>query len=154
MSTETMEMVNGVATGNRRLPTPGIGQGVSKLASDLLTLAELQWRLFVIDARQTLTRSNTMIGLFAGATVLAVAAASVAVAGVGIALAYAIGWPVWAGLLASAILALVFSAILVASATRLLKSALSVFTRSRDEFAKNLETFKSSLSTGESSNLS
>ena len=63
----------------------------------------------------------------------------------GIGLSTAFAWPIWAGLVIASALGLIVATVGFLIAAGAIKRTVSVFKRSRDEFTRNVETFKLTL---------
>ena len=116
-------------------------------AHDVLTLAELQGRLLVVDLNDARARAVRPLALGLIGLVLLLATFPVALLGLAWLLSLT-GLPLWACLLIAAGAGLMCSGLLGWLAWRTLRTTFAVFDRSREEFTQNLSWIKSVLRSG------
>jgi hypothetical protein len=119
---------------------------VADLAHDLVTLAELQGQLLATDLRDGARQAKTPAVLLVVAPVLALSALPVLLLGCARLLANGAGWSESASLLTVGAIALALAAVLGWLGWARLQKALSVVTRSREEFTENVRWLKAALS--------
>lgn len=124
----------------------GIVGNVTEFGGNLLTLAELQARLALLDAREGAGRAVLPVLLAVGGVVLASASLPVVLIAAGLMLAAASGWPLGLSLLLCGASALVLGAGLTFLFGRRVSACFDSFHRSREEFSHNLAWVKTVLS--------
>jgi uncharacterized membrane protein YqjE len=117
---------------------------VGDFAHDILTLSELQGRLFLVDLQEAKNRAIRPIALGVVGVVLLVASLPVALLGLAELLVLA-GLPQWAAFLVAALVGILASGVLGWMAWRSIRTTFAVFERSRDEFSQNLTWIKAAL---------
>jgi len=137
-----------VTNGHESAPAKGMTRNVSELASDVASLAELQTRLLVVDAKESVRRLIPPVVLGALGLALLLGSIPVLLMGVAQLLVYAGLGPAASLFIAFAIGALIAGLSLLA-AWLLLRDSFSTFERSREEFQKNLAWIKDALKQGD-----
>lgn len=136
----SVDSSNGATESERR----SMSRSVADLLHDLLVLGELQYQLFLTDARAAINR--TMLPLILATVGLFILAGSFPVALAGIAyLLVAAGLTLWGALLIAAAIGLVCSVLLFGGAYLLIKRSFNVFHRSSDELKCNMIWIKNVL---------
>jgi len=112
--------------------------GIAEFGNDITTLAELQYKLTMIDLKECVGRAVVPVGLVAAGLVLILGALPVALLGVAalVASALKIGEG-WAMLLTGGVILVLSSVVVVVSALKIVPSFAS-FRRSYDELTRNL----------------
>jgi hypothetical protein len=118
---------------------------MGEVASDFISLAELQTELFKADARDAVKELTVPIALLVVAVAVGVGTIPIALLFVAEAMA-AIGLPLWAGVLIAAMIGLGSAAMAGVVGVKLLRKPLEPFRRSRDELKSNLQWIKRVLS--------
>lgn len=136
--------IGGNGRGTKQRP-PGVRRSLASLASDVVTLAELQGQLLLFDARESARRTAQPAGLLVGGVVAAFAAVLLLLTGIAFVLdettALSTGW----ALLLVAVATLLVAAMLLYFGWKHLQTTFHVFDRSRNEFVENLNALKSAL---------
>ena len=149
MSLQETNVMSDVPTnGQATAPAPSIGSGVGKLASEVLTLLELQWRLLVIDVKQGTVKVKTALLLCIVGVSFAGAAVAMGLGGLGLGVAALMAWPIWAGFCVAAVFGAIMAAAMLLGAVKFFQETGNVFQRSQDEFSRNIATFKNTLNNG------
>lgn len=133
---------------SNRIDSPiveGIVGNVTEFGGNLLTLAELQGRLAVYDAQESVGRAVLPVALTVAGAVLAVSSLPVLLIAGGYLLAEATGWSMGLALLAVGGGALVLGGLLAFLFGRRIGASFESFRRSRDEFGRNLAWIKTVL---------
>ncbi|MGE0609710.1 MAG: phage holin family protein [Pirellulales bacterium] len=117
----------------------------SDLAHDLLTLAELQIRLFKIDVQQGLRAAMMPLALFVGGLILGLACLPIGLAAAALGLAYGAGMHLAAAMAVVFAAALVLVAMLVLMGRNRALHLVSMFDRSRYEWQRNVQWLKQTL---------
>jgi hypothetical protein len=135
---------------NGRLPDQdaSVTRSISGLIHDVLDLSELQARLLAVEARAAKEAVRTGVILFAGGSVVALAAIPVALLSLAEALVAYAGWSRTAGLLAASAAGLAIALTLIMTGLRYLRGDVVAFPRSRQELARNIAWIKSGLVSG------
>jgi len=120
-------------------------KNLAQIAHDVMTLAGLQFRLLVTDAKEL--RKGVVVAMTTAivALVLALAAVPTALIGAGLALAYATELPAFVGLLIVSLIALILAAVLVGLGLYQLKRKEGALERSRSELHRNLGAMRQAL---------
>jgi hypothetical protein len=137
---ETLDRANGHAS--------SVTRNVADLTHDLVALAELQGQLLSADVREGTAKSRGAAALLAGAPVLALSATPVLLLGLARLLETRAGWSETASLLTVGGTAVLLAALLGWFGWKQLRKAVSVMTRSKEEFAENVRWLKAALSRG------
>ncbi len=122
-------------------PTRQLGRRAGGVAHDLLTIAELQWQLLLLDLRDlsgTLARRSAVL---LGALILAASSLPLLLAGAGIWIATACGYGAGPGLVGAGLVAGALAALGGWAATRTSANPPG-FARSQEELRANLATLK------------
>ena len=131
--------------GRRTRQGPGVRRSLASLASDVVSLVELQGQLALYDARESARRTAVPLGMLATGGVTAFAALLLLLAGASLlleqltALSYAASFLIVAGVV------LVLAIGLLYLGWKKLQATFHVFERSRTEFVANLNALKSAL---------
>jgi len=138
-----------VSGGNPGAGSPGKGKGngtpegrvvggIAEFGNDIATLAELQFKLTLIDLKECVQRAMVPLGLAAVGLFLILGALPVALLGVAtlVAVALKIGTG-WAMLLTGGVVLVLAGVVVVVSALRLVPS-FSSFRRSYEELTRNM----------------
>jgi uncharacterized membrane protein YqjE len=138
-----------VARGNGHAirPAAALGRGVGGFAADLLSLAELQWQLLMLDLRESgqnvvapLVLAGLAIALGLGVFPVLLIAIAFGFIGAGM----AAGW----AFLISAVIGLVVAGVLAVIAWGLSRQIFQPINRSKQELAENIRWIKESLNRG------
>jgi hypothetical protein len=129
-------------------PARVIRRNLAELAHDAVTLLELQAGLLKIDTKEAARKSITGIAAFAVSAGVLLAAAAVALAALGFVLVEQGGFSHAAGFAISAACGAVLGGLLAVLGWLRLRGSLSTISRSRDEFARNVQWFKGVLKQG------
>jgi hypothetical protein len=140
-------MVDQATVNGREKAGTALRGNVGDFAHDVLTLAELQTRLLLVDVSEARTRALRPLVFGVVGVVLLLASFPVALFGLA-ALLELTGLPAWASLLIAAFIGLAVSGVLGLLAWRTIRTTFAVFNRSRDEFLQNLARIKSTLRSG------
>ncbi len=133
-------MTNGRSTA----PATAMTRSMSDLAADIATLAELQVRLFLLDAKESAKRLAVPAAMILGGGVLLLGTIPVLLLAIAALLVLA-GLGVTASLFISFFLGAAFGTIPVVIAWSLLRSSPISFQRSREELAQNVRWIKDAL---------
>jgi hypothetical protein len=123
----------------------GVIGNIADLGTNLVTLAELQARLAILDLRESVRKAAVPAGLTALGGLLVVAALPVALVGAANLLAAGTGLSIGVSLLLSALAALVVGGLTAFLAARVIGRCFGCFRRSSDEFTRNLAWVKTVL---------
>jgi hypothetical protein len=126
-------------------PTEGVRHGLAGLLHDVMTLAELQFKLLAVDARDASMRAVAPLALLSGAAVFALSALPLLLIALAQLLRDQAGWAPALATFVAVIVGLVFAALLAGAGILLLRRCLEPFVRSRDEFNRNVTWLKSAL---------
>jgi len=120
-------------------------KNLAHIAHDVMTLAGLQFRLFVTDMQEL--RKGVVVAMTTCivALVLALAALPTALIGAGLALSYATELPAFAGMLIVSLIAFILAASLVGLGIYQLKRKEGALERSRSELRRNLAAMRQAL---------
>jgi hypothetical protein len=136
--------LSGNGRGTKQRP-PGVRRSLASLASDVVTLAELQGQLLLVDARESARRTAGPAGLLVGGLVAAFAAVLLLLTGAALLLDESTALSTGPAFLVVAASTLLFAAGLLYFGWKRLQTTLHVFHRSRIEFVENLNALKSAL---------
>lgn len=125
--------------------TEGVWGNLTEFANDCVTLGELQAKLAVLDARESVGRAVVPIGLALAGTILALASLPLFLMGLAHLLVLYAGLSVAWSYLIVAVLGLVVGGLLALIFGLRLRSAFSSFQRSREELTRNLSWIKTVL---------
>lgn len=128
-----------------KTPVSNLGGGLAGLLHDLLTLTELQIKLFVVDSKAAMGRLVTPIALLAGATVLALCSIPLGLIAISQALRDQLGWAPALATLVALLIGLVVAGILGFIGYLLLMRGLVPMQRSRDELQRNVDWLKNAI---------
>jgi hypothetical protein len=131
----------GMATGHGHEPEPGPGDvvsGVAGFGENLLTLAELQSRLAVLELQQNLKVARITGPVILVGVLLAVVSLPLVLAGIAELLVSELGMKRGYALLSVAVAALAIAGVCIAIAGTRLRRRAAGFPLSREEFARNL----------------
>lgn len=128
-------------TGNTR----SAARNVAHLLHDAVTLAELQFRLFLLDCQQLRTKLGTSLVAISIGLVLALSCVPVALAGIAFLLHDVAGLSRLAAVWITFALTLVVGAVCIGLGVWWLKNATNVFESSRVEWTQNMERLKEML---------
>jgi hypothetical protein len=131
--------------GSPTAPEKGVKRGMTDVARDLISLAELQSELLQVDAKEAAARAITPIILLVVGSTLALGTIPVVLLLIASALAAA-GLSYWLSLLIAAIIGGAAAAGAAWAGWKKLRSPLDVFQRSREEFNRNVQWLKHTLS--------
>lgn len=123
----------------------GVGGNVANLASDLLSLTELQAKLALLDLRESTAQAVVPAATLAGAGCLALGAIPVLLLGLSGALAEAASISSMSAMLIVALAAIAIAGIGVWIGYNQVKDSLKVLNRSREEFEANLRWIKKAI---------
>jgi glycerol uptake facilitator-like aquaporin len=126
----------------------GVRDGVGDLLHDVVSLSELQAQLLAVDARESVEKAKTPIGLLIGGVSLAMGAVPVLLLSLGEALTLWFGWERALSYLVSGLGGAVIAAVLLFLAWQQTGGVLAVFDRSRVELAENVRWIKYALTRG------
>ena len=126
-------------------PAAGVGRNVAGLTHDLISLAELQTQLVMVDVREGTAKCLLPIALMVGAVLLALGTMPVVLLGIGWALVNLAGFSEGGAFLLVSVLALAVAAGSGWWSVRKLQSAWSVLSRSRQELSENIRWIKRAL---------
>ncbi len=130
--------------GSSSKPAKAIARNATEFVGDVVTLGELQFKLLTLDLRDGSRKLLLPLTLVAIGGCCVIGGVTVLLASLGIALrAYL---PLWGALLCAGLAGLVIGGGFLAVATRLLTHPAAILDRSRTEWNKNLQWFKSALS--------
>jgi uncharacterized membrane protein YbhN (UPF0104 family) len=120
-------------------------KNLAHVAHDVMTLAGLQFRLFVTDMKEL--RKGVVVAMTTCivAIVLALATLPTALIGAGLALSYATELPAFAGMLIVSLIAFILAALLVGLGIYQLKRKEGALERSRAELRRNLAAMRQAL---------
>lgn len=130
---------------NRGNPAAKLGRNVSGYAHDLVTLIELQLRLFSVDLRDSSKTAGLGIGAIAAGLLAALGAIPLIFVTIALALVEFADWSYTASFALSALLGLVFGAGAAWFGWRRLLAAGKTFGRSKAEAVETLRWVKESL---------
>jgi hypothetical protein len=126
----------------------GVRDGVGDLLHDVVSLSELQVQLLAVDARESVDKAKTPIGLLVGGIALALGAVPVLLLSLAEALTLWLGWERALSYLVSGLAGAVIAGILLYLAWQQMGAVLAVFDRSRVELAENIRWIKYALTRG------
>jgi len=126
----------------------GVRDGVGDLLHDVVSLSELQVQLLAVDARESVDKAKTPIGLLVGGIALALGAVPVLLLSLAEALTLWLGWERALSYLVSGLAGAVVAGILLYLAWQQMGAVLAVFDRSRVELAENIRWIKYALTRG------
>ncbi|REJ86623.1 MAG: hypothetical protein DWQ34_27000 [Planctomycetota bacterium] len=135
--------INGKRTGARQ-----VSRNLSGLAHDVITLAELQAQLVACDLREGKAQAIGPIVVIVAGLLLALGTMPVLLLGLGWLLVNHAEWTESAAFLTAGGAGLAVAGLLAWFGWKKLKAALSTFTRSQQEFARNVDWVKSALKWG------
>lgn len=130
---------------NETSPAAGVGRNLADLSHDLLTLAELQGRLLMVDFAEGKSNSIVPLILIVVGCLLALGALPVFLLAFGWMLVNLAGMSEHAAFFVVSIAAIVLAGAAVWGGYRMLTSALAVLSRSRQELHENLQWIKTAL---------
>lgn len=133
-----------MTNGRNAAPASEMTRNVSGLASDISTLAELQGRLFALDAKQSARKLIVPLVLTLLGVVFLLGSIPVLLMGVAYLLTD-LGMDGTAALFVAFAIGLVIGALGVGIGWALLRHSLDPFQRSRNELVRNLQWIKSAL---------
>jgi MFS family permease len=133
------------ATVKRGNPAAKLGRNVSGYAHDLLTLGELQLRLFAVDVRDGSKTAGLGLGAIAAGLFAAIGAIPLIFVTIAVALVEFADWSWTAGFGVSALLGLVFGGVAAWFGWKRLLSAGKTFGRSKAEAVETMRWIKESL---------
>ena len=133
---------NGRSHAATKTPASNMGGGVAGLLHDLMTLAELQVKLFSVDAKDATGRMIIPIGLIAAGAILALTALPLALIAIAQVLRYQADWPPAVATLVALLIGLVIAGILAFVGYLLLRRSLRPMERSREELQRNINWLK------------
>lgn len=120
-------------------------RNIAHLLHDAVTLAQLQWRLFVLDCEQLRAKVGTSLVAIVFGAVLALCSIPVALAGVALFFREIVGLSRLEAVWLTFGLTVLVAAICIGCGIRWLKNASNVFESSRVEFTQNIERLKEML---------
>ena len=123
----------------------GLAPRASQLAAHVIELGELQFRLLMADVKSASRRLMWFAILAIVGGVALLGAVPVALYALGLVFQNAFNWPLWAGLLLAAGIALLVGALLLGVAVYCGRSSVKRFDRSTGEFRQNLQMLKALL---------
>jgi glycerol uptake facilitator-like aquaporin len=126
----------------------GVRDGVGDLLHDVVSLSELQVQLLAVDARESVDKAKTPIGLLVAGIALALGAVPVLLLSLAEALTLWLGWERALSYLVSGLAGAVIAGILLYLAWQQMGAVLAVFDRSRVELAENIRWIKYALTRG------
>jgi TM2 domain-containing membrane protein YozV len=131
--------------GRNAAPAAAMTRNMSDLTSDIASLAELQARLILLDAKESMTRITTplVLAVIGGALLLGSLPVLLLAIAAGLVL---LGLGSAAALLIAFLIGAVLGAIALAIAWYRLRNALVAFQRSRKELVQNIRWIKGALS--------
>lgn len=131
--------------GRNAAPAAAMTRNMSDLTSDIASLAELQARLFLLDAKESMQRIITpvVLAVIGGSLLLGSLPVLLLAIAAGLIL---LGLGPAAALLIAFLIGVVLGAIALAIAWHNLRNALVTFQRSREELAQNIRWIKGALS--------
>lgn len=130
---------------SRESPSAGVRNGVSGLLHDVLTLAELQFKLLSLDAQVAAGRAVVPTVLLGAAGVFAASALPLLLLAFAQLLRDQAGWPPALATLMAVAVGLVVAGILAVIGYLGLRRCLNPLARSREEFNRNVTWLKSTL---------
>jgi hypothetical protein len=131
-------------TESTETPGRGVGQGVSEVFHDIVSLTELQGELLKVDAKEAAGRVLAPLVLFAAAGALALGTIPVLLLLMASAL-LAAGLALWLALLIAVVIGFVAAALIALAGREMLRRPFRAFQRSRDEFVRNVDWLKRTL---------
>ncbi|MBA3314216.1 MAG: phage holin family protein [Planctomycetota bacterium] len=131
--------------GRRESPSEGVRNGVSGLVHDVLTLAELQFKLLGVDAKAASGRAIMPTALIGAAAVFAASALPLLLLALAQLLRDQADWPPALATLTAVVVGLVVAGVLGFLGYRGLRHCLDPLARSRDELNRNITWLKSTL---------
>ena len=126
-------------------PAKKFGRNVSGYAHDVVTLVELQLRLFAVDVRDSSKAAGLGVGAIGAGTLAAIGAIPLIFVTIAVALVEFAGWSFTLSFGLSALLGLVTGAVLAYFGWKKLLSAGETFGRSKAEAVETLKWIKESL---------
>lgn len=132
--------------GGEAAPATALARNFGDFARDLVSLAELQGQLFVVDLKQNARQAAARVGLVAVGLALLLGALPVLWMALAYALVEAAGWSHWLSFLVAGVVGLIVGGALALGGLAWLRRALPGLERSRRELGDNLRWLKQSLS--------
>lgn len=144
---ESVEIMNtnGRTPKSNAAPTTRVGGGLAGLVSDVMSLAELQLKLFSVDAKEASARIVTPIILLAVGTVLALCSIPLGLIAIAQVLHLEAGWHPAVATAVALLIGLVLAGILAYVGYLGLRRCVQPMRRSRDELQRNINWLKSAL---------
>jgi uncharacterized membrane protein YqjE len=125
--------------------SPPLGKNLGGFARDVVTLAELQFKLLAVDCRDARASAGRGMLLLGAGFILAMAVIPVLLAAVGFALVELAGWSYSGAFAAAGLLSLGLALVSGWYGWRRMKTASSTFQRSRAELSDTFLWIKESL---------
>lgn len=146
-------MVYQTSTNGQRIDetAAAVGGNVANLASDLLSLAELQARLVALDLRESGAQALIPAAVVTGGVCLALGTVPVLLLGISGALAGAVSISLVSAEMMVSVVAMAAAAVCVWIGCQKMIAALNVLHRSREEFEANLRWIKKAIQQSTSS---
>lgn len=127
-------------------PPRAVARSASELLQDLVTLAELQGKLCLVDLREGCGRLLVPAGIVAGGLVLALGTTPVALAALALWLVEAAQFTLAQALGIAALIGAVVAAVLLAAGVAFWNSRLNFFERTQTEWRQNVRWMKDAVS--------
>jgi hypothetical protein len=126
----------------------GVRDGVGGLLHDVVTLSELQAQLLAVDAKESVAKAKTPIGLLVAGVSLALGAVPVLLLALGEGLTLWLDWARPLAYLVSGLVGALLGGALLYLAWQQAGAVIAVFDRSRVELAENVRWIKYALTRG------
>ena len=126
-------------------PAAGVGRNLAGLGHDLISLAELQVQLTACDVREGAAKGGMAVAFLGGAVVVALGAVPVLIAAVGLMIAELTSLPIYASLFIICGVAFLLAAGAAWWGWNRAKTAISTFSRTRQELVENINWIKRTL---------
>lgn len=133
-------------TGATASPTTAeVGQGLASLASDLVSLAELQSELFIYDAKQCVRKVEAPLISLVASAILSLACLPLVIGSGAWLLADLMNWPADLTVFVASLLALLVGAVMGVLCFFRIRKAFNTFDQSMEEFSRNRRWVKDAL---------
>ena len=126
-------------------PTEGVRNGLAGLLHDVTTLAELQFKLLSVDAKEASGRAVLPFALLGAAVVFSLSALPLLLIALAQLLRDQAGWPPALATLTAVVIGLIVAGVFAAIGCVRLRNCLAPLARSRDEFNRNVTWLKTAL---------
>lgn len=130
-------------------PAAGVRHGVSDVLHDAILLAELQFKLLALDARETSRRALAPLALLGGAVVFAASALPLLLIALAQLLRDQADWPAALATLFAVGVGVIVAGLLALFGYLGLRRCMAPLQRSREEFNRNVTWLKSTLKRNE-----